>query len=535
MTRSSEDVLLQIPQVKFKKNEGQLFVMSERLGWMPGSKSGFTVSHKYTEIKQQKISAEGKAKVQLQIVLHDGNSTSFHFVHEDGEANQLADREKVREKLTQLLPKFKRKINKELEEKNKMLSDNPGLLQLYKDLVITGIITADEFWANHATEYIKQKQTVAQEVGVSGAFLSEIKPQADGANGFRYNLTPDIIESIFKTYPAVKKKHMENVPAKLTEQEFWAKFFQSHYFHRDRIHGQGTTDIFSECAKDDDKVMRRQLRQGVDETLADIEGFTDSTLGDGFGGVEDRLRGARSQNIVHQNIIKRFNHHSISVMEAAEAKPDPAAPKPEKNPHGGKRLAEKLEYEDLDAPPEKKSCNLNLSRMERYFAGPTAPASQDYLTGDELRASRANLQTQLDAWANIDQRNRQPPVLTSANAVHVLGELCPGGSMMVGRQDTLAEKCPASVQADLRQLYASLCELIRHFWSAFPPTTPELQEKATKMVDTLQKFHSMKVRPFEKDVERRYSAGGSLVTQHINSMLDTAYRKYNSWQSRAKK
>ena len=37
-----------------------------------------------------------------------------------------------------------------------------------QDLVITQIITADEFWSNHASEYIKQKQGVAQEVGVSG-------------------------------------------------------------------------------------------------------------------------------------------------------------------------------------------------------------------------------------------------------------------------------------------------------------------------------------------------------------------------------
>eukprot|EP00088_Acartia_fossae_P015028 TRINITY_DN1813_c0_g1_i4.p1 TRINITY_DN1813_c0_g1~~TRINITY_DN1813_c0_g1_i4.p1 ORF type:complete len:547 (+),score=108.70 TRINITY_DN1813_c0_g1_i4:30-1643(+) len=537
MSRSSEDVLLQIPQVKYKKLEGQLFVMSERLGWMPGSKSGFTVAHKYTEIKTFKISAEGKAKVQLQIVLHDGNSTNFHFVHEDGEVAQLADRNKVQEKLSQLLPKFKRKMNKELEEKNKTLSDNPGLLQLYKDLVITGIITAEEFWSNHAAEYVKQKQTVVQDVGVSGSFLSEIKPQADGANGFRYNLTPDIIESIFKTYPAVKKKHMENVPNKLSEQDFWAKFFQSHYFHRDRIHGQGTSDIFSECAKDDDKAMRKQLKEGVSESLADIESFTDSTLGEGFGGVEDRLRGARSQNIVHQNIIKRFNHHSISVMEAAtDSKKDPTQIQQDKGQgkkEHGKRLAEKLEYEDLDAPEPKKACDLNLSRMERYFSGPTPHASQDYLTQDELKASRANLATELETWANFGQRNQ--PVLTSANAVQVLGELCPGGSMMQGRQDNLAEQCPVSVQADLKQLYSSLCELIRHFWSAFPPTTPELQEKARKSFDTLQKFHSVKVRPFEKDVERRYSAGGSSVTQHINSMLDTAYRKYNSWQSRSKK
>ena len=95
----------------------------------------------------------------------------------------------MKNKLVELLPKFKRKINKELEEKNKTLSDNPALLQLYKDLVITQIITAEEFWQNHAAEYVNKKAQVKQEVGVAGSFLAEIKPQADGANGLKYNLT----------------------------------------------------------------------------------------------------------------------------------------------------------------------------------------------------------------------------------------------------------------------------------------------------------------------------------------------------------
>ena len=33
-------------------------------------------------------------------------------------------------------------------------------------------------------------------------FQANIKPQTDGCNGLRYNLTPDIMESIFRTYPA---------------------------------------------------------------------------------------------------------------------------------------------------------------------------------------------------------------------------------------------------------------------------------------------------------------------------------------------
>ena len=50
----------------------------------------------------------------------------------------------------------------------------------------------------------------------------------------------------------VKKKHAENVPHNLSESEFWTRFFQSHYFHRDRINF-GHKEIFAECAKHDEQ------------------------------------------------------------------------------------------------------------------------------------------------------------------------------------------------------------------------------------------------------------------------------------------
>jgi transcription initiation factor TFIIH subunit 1 len=79
-------------------------------------------------------------------------------------------------------------MNKELEEKNRMLSDNPGLLQLYKDLVITNIITPEEFWRQHAPKNDGSANAQNQDVGVAGSFMGEIKPQADGANGIRYKI-----------------------------------------------------------------------------------------------------------------------------------------------------------------------------------------------------------------------------------------------------------------------------------------------------------------------------------------------------------
>ena len=107
---TTESVLHLVGHVKLKKNEGELYLMSERLGWMVPGKGSFSVSHKYCDIKStvqfpyltvmkflidlyidmfnwisaQKISPEGKPKVQLQVCLHDGEATTFHFINPAG-------------------------------------------------------------------------------------------------------------------------------------------------------------------------------------------------------------------------------------------------------------------------------------------------------------------------------------------------------------------------------------------------------------------------------------------------------------------
>lgn len=47
----------------------------------------------------------------------------------------------------------------------RILTENPHLLQMYKDLVITQVLTSEEFWATHAKRYTQQQHSQKQEIG----------------------------------------------------------------------------------------------------------------------------------------------------------------------------------------------------------------------------------------------------------------------------------------------------------------------------------------------------------------------------------
>jgi transcription initiation factor TFIIH subunit 1 len=52
---SLEEIKLVIEHVKNKKVEGTLYLMSERIAWMPKGKEVFLISHHYVDIKSRKL------------------------------------------------------------------------------------------------------------------------------------------------------------------------------------------------------------------------------------------------------------------------------------------------------------------------------------------------------------------------------------------------------------------------------------------------------------------------------------------------
>ncbi|XP_048780548.2 general transcription factor IIH subunit 1-like [Ostrea edulis] len=558
MAARSEEVLLIVNNVRNKKTDGTLYMMGERLGWMQGSKSTFSISYLYADIKAQKISPDSKEKVQLQLVLHDGGANTFHFINPKGRTMAITDRDSVKDLLQQLIPKFRRKLSSELEEKNRMLQENPELFQLYKDLVVTGVITAEEFWASRKTQS-STKPEKSQTVGVSAAFLADIKPQTDGCNGLKYNLTADIIESIFRTYPMVKKKHAEHVPHDMTESEFWTRFFQSHYFHRDRT-VMGTKDVFTDCAKSDEKDMKEEISDKPVDLFLDLTKISDSSLHEDYRGLTEDTR--ISNNVTNGTMIRRFNHHSTMVLKACtkdsqsaqnsgptdnaiqssdtqkssdnskvngvnmdESRPstskgywEPAAKK--------QKLQEKIHMDDLKDTNSKKNVNLQLHKMEGYLHGPTPVTMSRYTTSEDLLHASESVMNDVHHWSH-DLSN----VLLGSQAIVILSELSPGGALLKGTSHSqLNQIVPLDVQEEVKACYSALLELLRHFWTCFPVSSKSLEEKVIRMKSTLERFQMAKLMPLKERLQDYHYTIN--MTSHMEELLLAASRKFDMWQSR---
>lgn len=539
MAGSSESVHFMVDKVRHKKRDGVLYLMSERIAWCPQGKNHFEASHQYAEIKCQKISPEGKAKIQLQIVMLSGESKTFHFA-DPSQEKAKEQRNSVKDILSEMLPRFRRKIDKDLEEKNKLLQQDPELFQTYKDLVGSQAITPEEFWASHADKLSSDKMgETKQKVGVSASFLADVKPQSDGCNGLRYNLTIDRIESIFRTYPAVKKKYLDKVPDKMSEKEFWTMFFQSHYFHRERVN-QSSKDIFSDCAKKDDQDILSLLKIGVKDPLVNLLGLVDQDLSkdEGYGTstapppMTGKVKQSSTQ-LMNKAIIKRFNHQSAMILSTSagvgEVENGSAMNgEVEKGVQAKKmRLQESTLYDDLNAENTNTDPSLNLQKSERYSHGPTLLSEvHEELEG---RAVLDGLKVISSQCASYKPRLSQ--VLTSSNASSALAELSADVRSRTSVNDSFIEQIlPGNLRTDLQHLYASASELLRHFWLCFPVNTPFLQEKVVRMNDSIHKFRGERLESFKRSLaENRVEVN---VAQHIEDMLNNAIIKYNNWQTR---
>lgn len=482
----------------------------------------------------------------------------------------------------------------ELNEKFRILESNPHLLSLYKELVVTGILSSEEFWArpefsqaksigsSTAASSKEKDQSVPpqwvsstgisrnlvperpQVAGVPSCLLSDIKPEMDGANSIRYNLTKESIDAIFRAYPAVRQRHRELVPDKLTEAEFWNKFFQSHYYHRDRA-VINKDDVFSDCDVVDEKMLHNEFMRCKRMRMLshlDFDSLEDHKLGEGYGlelpSLPQTPSSSKQKGSTNQLLIHRFNKHSNLILRS-QAKYSAS--------NVGTISALDSNYKELAASgslkrklntpaaatgaPEIARESITLSVTKDYFKNPTSTNQ----TAPALPLSQGQARQALAAChASLSISGRSSRLLLNYSDVQsAIADVSAGGILTAGGKSATAEKgTPSSVlmllspeqSKELSMLNSAAGELLRHFWVCLPTTSVAMAEKIVRIHESLLRFETNKLSPFIESVESTISnadvrgggngANGSCrcrITAHLEFMINTAKSKFREWRA----
>ena len=154
--------------------------------------------------------------------------------------------------------------------RSSLLASDPALRAQHRLLVIdNGTLSEEDFWETHhrlvADEYAKISGR--KDAGMSSALKSSLdlgisrsgagnKKKKSGGDNSKdddkkddkssnnnkssssisgvVHLGVEEIRQIFLMYPAVHRAYEEKVPLELSEEQFWRKYLESEYFHRDR-------------------------------------------------------------------------------------------------------------------------------------------------------------------------------------------------------------------------------------------------------------------------------------------------------------
>ncbi|KAJ8424227.1 hypothetical protein Cgig2_029715 [Carnegiea gigantea] len=282
------------------------------------------------------------------------------------------------------------------------------LAKLCKQFIIGGILTEAEFWATRKKLLDgDNNRSLKQRMGLKSAMTSVIKPVADGqTDKVTYNVTPEIVHQVLAERPAVGHAFLKHVPNKMSEKDFWTKYFKAEYLHykKNAIAAAAEAAEDEELAvflKQDDMLAsesRRKIRK-VDPTLnMEVDKGDDYAHLPDHGISRDGIKEvAESQSHYDQykrKLLQDVNRHAAVVLEGwsidvelGDARTVAKALATSKrvelaneglytnlNQEQLNRIFRMIEIEDLQAPHEPPLAPLCIKDPRGYFYSQRANA-----------------------------------------------------------------------------------------------------------------------------------------------------------------
>jgi transcription initiation factor TFIIH subunit 1 len=296
---TQHDSLSTYESVIFKKTEGSLQLTGEHFAFHP-SNGGSASLLPFQLVAKHQVSPANYPKSLLKVLLKDGKSLTFQLsdretlerIRKDistrlrifaangtngaaanGSSNQsphgqqnLSGKKRSHAELIQRTSTMARKQTGPMASiddldatalavtRASLLAANPSLRAQHQLLVEeTKTLDEDDFWKTH--DNLLQEE-YAKICGMARAGTSSLLQSHLPLQG-RVTLGVEEMRQIFILYPAVHKAYEEKVPLELSDEQFWRKYLESEYFHRDRGRlGTAARNHAADASKEKTKAQR---------------------------------------------------------------------------------------------------------------------------------------------------------------------------------------------------------------------------------------------------------------------------------------
>ncbi|KAI0694319.1 hypothetical protein BC835DRAFT_1274633 [Cytidiella melzeri] len=537
-------------KASYKKLPGLLELTSTHLQWTQDGRRAPSVKIPYAEASSLFCSKEGAAQVRLKLALV-ADESGHNFTFTAAQPAALTDREKFKAELTNIIsrnrsgvpataattpvtpspaqsstnggpsrpaahptrPSLSRAAStaseargtpindptSDFQLRKKVLLSTPELATLHRELVVGGHISETEFWEGREHLLLAQAAADRQKKGKPGQLVDPRPQTVDGE--IKIVITPQLVHDIFDEYPVVAKAYSENVPNKLSEAEFWKRYFQSKLFnaHRASIRSAATQHVVKDdpifdkyLEKDDDELEPRRLRDDGVDMFIDL-GATNEDHGE-TGNERDITMQAGKQKAVLP-LIRKFNEHSGRLLNSVLGD----------NANKRRRIDSSLEdrysqidLDDLHDNQASAGITLNMQDRQRYFEGRSGQAGHDAVqvrnpASVDVKSAILEMKDSLGGWSH---NFSQLKIERKAGDVALSGMT----HNVTARLDVKMRKhdIPDGLFRQMRTCQTAANEFLRQFWLAIYPPPSDLQvlsastpaqkaQKAAKMLAYLER------------------------------------------------
>ena len=260
------------------------------------------------------------------------------------------------------------------ELQQSLLKSNPNLQRMFmeslntKPETLSGAQFMAQFWSTRLHLLRAHAIERAQTRG-SYNVLSTLRPRVED-NVTKLNISKEQIQLIFNQHPLVKRVYDENVP-KLSESQFWSRFFQSRLFKKlrgERISENDATDAVLDKYLRADESHEKPQDTHVPHFL-DLAGNEVNNSQRRGNRPEVDMRPAAMDKVP---IIRSLNNLSEKIMSnVGQTDPNPTAPA-----GVDEGTFNELQLRDLRGDEEQNRVILNIRDQSRFFSQAKGPGDQ---------------------------------------------------------------------------------------------------------------------------------------------------------------